>query len=142
MRSRKTKQNSFHINTILNMKYIKNYRLTLVLVLLATFISCDDFLEVEDLDDLDITTVFQTEADLTLALNQLYLSLPEADLEDNLFNINPDQAYVVPYFGLMMQFIEILMELAQMVLTFYGEMVQGHLEHFIDIKTLLISTFF
>lgn len=82
------------------MKYLKTYKPILLLVAVMTLVSCSDidFLEVEDLDDLDITTVFQTEDDLTLALNQLYLSLPAADLEDNLFAIAPDQAYVIPYF--------------------------------------------
>lgn len=80
------------------MKYIKTYKLAFLVVLLATFSSCDDFLEVTDLDDIDITTTFQTESDMTMALNHLYLSLPEADLEDNLYGADPDQAYFVPYF--------------------------------------------
>tara|TARA_R110002126_G_scaffold22865_6_gene81099 strand:- start:7027 stop:8769 length:1743 start_codon:yes stop_codon:yes gene_type:complete len=89
------------MNTIktLNMKDIKTYKLISLLVLLVTFVSCsDDFLEVEDLDEFDITTVFQTEEDLTLALNNLYRALPILDIEDALFNQNADQAYVVPYF--------------------------------------------
>jgi hypothetical protein len=80
------------------MKYIQTYKLTFLLALLVGFASCDDFLEVTDLDDVDITTTFQTESDMTMALNHLYLSLPEADLEDNLYGADPDQAYFVPYF--------------------------------------------
>lgn len=83
---------------LLKMKSTKQYKPIVLLVLLVTFVSCNDFLEVEDLDDLDITTVFQTEEDMTAALNHLYLSLPEADLEDNLFAPEPDQPYLVPYF--------------------------------------------
>ncbi|GAA3646932.1 RagB/SusD family nutrient uptake outer membrane protein [Flavivirga jejuensis] len=80
------------------MKHIKIYKLTLLLVLLGTFVSCNDFLEVEDLDELDITTVFKTEEDLKLALNNLYLTLPILDLEDDLNTQEAAQAYVVPYF--------------------------------------------
>ncbi|MDO7172658.1 RagB/SusD family nutrient uptake outer membrane protein [Mariniflexile sp. AS56] len=80
------------------MKYIKTYKRTLLLALLVTFVSCNDFLEVEDLDQLDLSTVYQTEEDLKLALNNLYFTLPILDLEDNLNNEEPDQAYLVPYF--------------------------------------------
>ena len=80
------------------MKYIKIYKLIFILSLLVAITSCNGFLDVTDLDDLDITTTFQTESDMKLALNHLYLSLPEADLEDNLWGADPDQAFFVPYF--------------------------------------------
>ncbi len=80
------------------MKYIKIYKLTFMLAFFVAFASCDGFLDVTDLDDIDETTTFQTESDMTMALNHLYLSLPEADLEDNLYGADPDQAYFVPYF--------------------------------------------
>lgn len=80
------------------MKNIKLYKLAFLLMLVVVFSSCDDFLDVTDLDDIDITTTFQTEEDMTMALNHLYLSLPEADLEDNLYSADPDQAWFVPYF--------------------------------------------
>jgi hypothetical protein len=88
----------FYFNKAVIMKYIKIHKLTLLLALLVSLASCDGFLDVTDLDDIDITTTFQTESDMTMALNQLYLSLPEADLEDNLYSPDPDQAYFVPYF--------------------------------------------
>ena len=86
------------LNKIPNMKYIKTYKLTALLALLVTLGSCNDFLEVEDLDEIDISTVYKTEEDLTLALNNLYFTLPILDIEDALFNQDADQAYIVPYF--------------------------------------------
>jgi hypothetical protein len=94
----KTQRKPYNFNKGLIMKHIKIFRQALLLVLLVSFVSCDDFLNVTDLDDIDITTTFQTEEDMTMALNHLYLSLPEADLEDNLWASDPDQAYFVPYF--------------------------------------------
>ncbi|WP_336891840.1 RagB/SusD family nutrient uptake outer membrane protein [Flavicella sp.] len=70
-----------------------------MLTLLVMLTSCgEDFLDVQNLNDLDITTVYKTEEDLTLALNHLYFSLPRLDLEDDLNSQNSDQAYLVPYF--------------------------------------------
>lgn len=77
---------------------IKFYRASILFLSLFTMISCDDFLEVKDLDDLDITTVYKAEEDLTLALNHLYFALPILDIEDNIYGQDADQAYIVPYF--------------------------------------------
>lgn len=81
------------------MKYLKTYNLILLIMVILTITSCsEDFLDVTDLDEIDITTVYQTEEDLTLALNHLYFALPILDIEDALYNQNADQAYMVPYF--------------------------------------------
>jgi hypothetical protein len=81
------------------MKNIKIYKITSLLLLIGFISSCsEDFLEVEDLDEIDISTVYQTEEDLTLALNNLYFALPILDIEDPLFSVDANQAYIVPYF--------------------------------------------
>lgn len=91
--------NFFYFKKILPMKYLKTYKLSLLIASTFMLGSCsDDFLEVTDLDEIDITTVYKSEEDLTLALNHLYFSLPILDIEDPLFNQNADQAYIVPYF--------------------------------------------
>lgn len=81
-----------------NMKYIKAYKIILLVTLLSTLVSCNDFLEVEDLDQYELTNLYQTEEDLIFALDFLYFSLPTANLEDNVFAIDSDQAYLLPYF--------------------------------------------
>ncbi len=94
----KTQRQLFYLNKAIIMKHINLYIVVVLMVLAATFSSCDDFLDVTDLDDIDITTTYQTEDDMTMALNHLYLSLPEADLEDPVYSFNPCQAYFKPYF--------------------------------------------
>ncbi len=92
-------QKHLFLNILFNMKYIKTYKFASLLVLLVSITSCnEDFLNVDDLDDLDLSTVYQSEEDLTLALNNLYFSLPNLDIEDPLFSIDANQAYIVPYF--------------------------------------------
>lgn len=82
-----------------NMKYFKTYKFSLLIAATLSLASCgEDFLEVTDLDEIDITTVYKTEEDLSLALNHLYFALPILDIEDPLFSQDADQAYIVPYF--------------------------------------------
>lgn len=99
MNSIRIHQKHLFLNIIFNMKYIKTCKYASLLLIIFAIHSCsEDFLEVEDLDELDINYVYQTEEDLTLALNNLYFSLPILSVEDNLFVADADQAYVIPYF--------------------------------------------
>lgn len=62
-----------------------------IIIYIASFTllgSCDDFLDVVDLDTLTATSVFKTEVDMGFALNHLYNFLPGADITQEM----------VPYF--------------------------------------------
>lgn len=99
MKTHKTLDKLFYFIKTINMKYLSHYKLSLLVVTIFSLFSCsEDFLNVTDLDEIDITTVYKSEDDLTLALNHLYFALPHLDIEDPLFSIDANQAYMVPYF--------------------------------------------
>lgn len=87
-----------HINHDKSMRKLKVAKRFILVIMLLSFIACDDFLDVQDLDTPDLTNRFQTEEDMILGMNFLYFTLPEADIEDNLFGRNSDQGYIIPYF--------------------------------------------
>lgn len=73
---------------------MKNTKIITAILSCMTFLSCSDFLEVEDLDQLTSTTVFVSETDLSYALNQLYTYLPIPNIDNN----GNNTLGIVPYF--------------------------------------------
>ncbi len=59
---------------------MKNLKVIFISILLFSAISCSDFLDQIDLDELTSDSVFKTETDMTFALSTLYNYLPGGDI--------------------------------------------------------------
>ncbi|TKG95014.1 RagB/SusD family nutrient uptake outer membrane protein [Puteibacter caeruleilacunae] len=66
-----------------------NKNTILYLLLFLVCAGCEDYLEVQDLDEYSETSVFKTEKDISFALNNLYTFLPAPDVESSNPEIRP-----------------------------------------------------